>query len=220
MFIGHFAVGFAAKRIAPRTSVATLLAAAQFLDLVWPVLVLLGWEQVRIDPGNTRFTPLDFVSYPWSHSLLMSLAWATAFALVHQLVVRQWRGTIVIWGCVVSHWVLDWITHRPDMPLYPGGPRLGLGLWNSVVATMILEILMFATALWLYARTTKPRDGVGQYAFLAYWALLLFLYLANAFGGPPPNVNAIAGSGIAAAVIFIPWAWWFDQHRTLRTKLD
>jgi hypothetical protein len=217
MFIGHFAVGFAAKRIAPRTSVATLLAAAQLLDLVWPVLVLLGWEQVRIDPGNTRFTPLDFVSYPWSHSLLMSLAWATAFAVVHQLVVRQWRGTIVIWGCVVSHWVLDWVTHRPDMPLYPGGPRLGLALWNSVAGTMVVELLMFAAGLWLYMRATKARDRIGQYAFLAYWFLLLLLYFANAFGPPPPSIKAVAATGIAAAVILIPWAWWFDRHRELRS---
>lgn len=217
MFIGHFAVGFAAKKVAPRTSVAVLFAATQFLDLLWPVFVLLGWEQVRIHPGNTRFTPLDFISYPWSHSLLMSILWATGFALICGLVTSQWRGSIVIWGCVVSHWLLDWISHRPDMPLYPGGPRLGLGLWNSVAGTMIVELAMFVAGLWLYVRTTKARDRIGQYVFLAYWLLLLLLYFANAFGPPPPSVMAIAVTGIAAAVILIPWAWWFDRHRDLRS---
>jgi hypothetical protein len=217
MFIGHFAVGFAAKKLAPRTSVAVLLAATQFLDLLWPVFVLLGWEQVRIEPGNTRFTPLDFTSYPWSHSLLMSVVWATAFAFVYHLVSRERSGAIVIWGCVVSHWMLDWLTHRPDMPLYPGGPRLGLGLWNSVAGTMIVELLMFAAGLWLYVRTTKARDRIGLYAFAAYAVLLLVLYMGNAFGPPPPGVKAVAATGIAAALILIPWAWWFDRHRELRT---
>jgi hypothetical protein len=216
MFIGHFAVGFAAKKFAPRTSVAALLAAAQFLDLVWPVFVLLGWEQVRIDPGNTPFTPLDFVSYPWSHSLLMAAGWATAFGLVYQLATHEGRGTVVIWGCVVSHWVLDWITHRPDMPLYPGSSRLGLGLWNSITGTMVVELLMFAAGLWLYLRTTQASDRIGRYAFAAYAILLLVLYLANRVSGPPPGVSAVAGTGIAAAVILIPWAWWFDRHRVVR----
>jgi hypothetical protein len=217
MFIGHFAVGFAAKKLAPRTSVAVLLAATQLLDLLWPVFVLLGWENVRINPGNTRFTPLDFISYPWSHSLLMSVVWATAFALVYYLVSRESSGTIVFWGCVVSHWVLDWITHRPDMPLYPGGPRLGLGLWNSVAGTMIVELVMFTAGLWIYVRTTKASDRIGKFAFAAYAALLLVLYLGNAFGPPPPGVKAVAATGIAAALILIPWAWWFDRHRELRT---
>jgi membrane-bound metal-dependent hydrolase YbcI (DUF457 family) len=128
MFIGHFAVGFAAKKFAPRTSMAFLLAAPLFLDMLWPIFVLAGWEQVRIDPGNTRYTPLDFVHSPWSHSLLMSIVWATLFALLYHRIAADRTGTIAIWIGVVSHWVLDWITHRPDMPLYPGGRRLGLGL--------------------------------------------------------------------------------------------
>jgi hypothetical protein len=130
MFIGHFAVGLASKRFAPRTNVATLIAAAIFLDILWPIFVLLGWEQVRIDPENTRFTPLEFVSYPWSHSLLMSLFWATAFALIYHAATRYRAGSVAIWIGVNSHWILDWISHAPDMPLYPGGPRLGLELWT------------------------------------------------------------------------------------------
>jgi membrane-bound metal-dependent hydrolase YbcI (DUF457 family) len=143
MFIGHFAVGFAAKRFAPRSSEAVLLAAPLLADILWPVFLLLGWEQVRIDPGNTRYTPLDFVSYPWSHSLLMLCVWASVFSGIYYEITRYRAGAIAIWIGVVSHWVLDWVTHRPDMPLYPGGARYGLGLWNSIAGTMLVEFLMF-----------------------------------------------------------------------------
>lgn len=109
------------KKFSPRSSEAVLLTAPLLADILWPVSLLLGWEQVRIDPGNTRFTPFDFVSYPWSHSVLMSCVWATAFAAIYFLLTRYWAGAIAIWIGVVSHWVLDWVAHRPDMPLYPGG---------------------------------------------------------------------------------------------------
>jgi membrane-bound metal-dependent hydrolase YbcI (DUF457 family) len=214
MFIGHFAVGFAAKKIAPRASLALLLSAPLFLDMLWPIFVLAGWEQVRIDPGNTRYTPLDFVHYPWSHSLLMSVVWASLFAGLYYTVARERAGTIAIWIGVVSHWVLDWVTHRPDMPLYPGGPRLGLGLWNSVAGTMVAEISMFAVGVWLYAQTTRARDRIGKYALGAYVGLLLLLYISDRFSGPPPGVAAVAWVGIAASAIFVPWAWWFDRHRS------
>jgi membrane-bound metal-dependent hydrolase YbcI (DUF457 family) len=220
MFIGHFAVGFAAKKFAPRTSMALLLAAPLFLDLLWPIFVVAGREQVRIDPGNTRYTPLDFVNYPWSHSLLMSIVWATLFALIYHRITHYRPGTIAIWAGVVSHWVLDWITHRPDMPLYPSGPRLGLGLWNSIAGTMTVEISMLAAGVWLYLRTTQARDRIGKYALAAYVGFLLFLYVADRFSGPPPSVAVIAWTGLAAGVIFVPWAWWFDHHRSLRDSVS
>lgn len=179
MFIGHFAVGFGARKYAPRANLAALLAAALFLDILWPIFVLAGWERVRIDPGNTRFTPLDFVRYPWSHSLLMALVWATAFALIFYGIRRYRLGAVVIWIGVVSHWVLDWISHRPDMPLYPGGPKLGLGLWNSVSGTMIVEVAMLAAGVYLYIHATRASDPSGQYLLAAFVGLLLILYGAT-----------------------------------------
>jgi len=213
MFIGHFAVGFAAKRFAPRTSLALLLAAPMFLDLLWPLFLLLGWEQVRIDPGNTRFTPLDFVHYPWSHSLVMSFFWGIAFALSYYAVTKYRPGTVVIGIGVVSHWALDWITHRPDMPLYPGGRNYGLGLWNSIAATVLVEVGMLVAGVWIYASLTRARDRIGRYGFAGYVLLLVALYGANLFSGAPPSVLAIALSTIALGVVLIPWAWWFDCHR-------
>ena len=214
MFIGHFAVGFAAKKYAPRTNLAALLAAALLLDILWPVFVLAGWERVRIDPGNTRFTPLDFVRYAWSHSLLMAVVWATAFALAFYGITHYRRSTVVVWIGVVSHWVLDWISHRPDMPLYPGGPKLGLGLWNSVSGTMFVEVAMLAAGVYLYVHATRASDPSGQYLLAGFVGLLLILYLADRFSPPPPSVAAIAWTGIAAAIIFLPWSWWIDRHRT------
>lgn len=116
----------------------------------------------------------------------------------------------------MSHWILDWISHGPDMPLYPGGPRLGLGLWNSIAGTIIVEILMFAAGVWRYLRATRALDRTGRYAFIAYVGLLLALYVGDRFSGPPGSVAEIAWSGIIEGAI--PWAGWFDRHRALGAR--
>src|SRR6185436_7872623 len=120
MFVGHFAVGLASKRLAPRSSEGVLLLAPLFLDVIWPVFLATGLESVRIDPGNTAFTPLDLHDYPWSHSLVMSLVWSVLFGLGYYAFSRYRRGAVVIGLGVFSHWVFDFVTHRPDMPLWPG----------------------------------------------------------------------------------------------------
>jgi hypothetical protein len=217
MFIGHFAVGFASKKFAPRTNLALLIAAPLLSDILWPFFLLLGWEKVRIDPGNTRFTPLDLLWFPWSHSLLMTFVWATIFAALYYVITRYRTGAWVIWAGVLSHWLLDWITHRPDMPLFPGGTRYGLSLWNSIPATLIAELAMFAAGLWLYTRATRAKDRIGRYSFFAYAALLLLSYIADRFSSLPSGTSDIAWSGIAAEAILLPWAWWFDHHRVPRT---
>lgn len=213
MFIGHMAVAFAAKRVTPRVSLAMLVLAAQWADTIWPVLLGLGIEEVRIDPGNTAFTPLDFVSYPYSHSLLTLVFWGAIVGGAYRGVAGG-RGTVwALSALVVSHWVLDYVTHRPDMPLYPGGPRVGLGLWNSVPATLVVEVAMYAAGLWIYARCTRARDGIGRWAFLSLAVFLPLVYVANLVGGPPPSVMAIAVGGFAGAAVLVAWAWWADQHR-------
>ena len=220
MFIGHFAIGFAAKKYAPRASLALLLTAPLFSDLLWPPLLLLGWERVRIDPGNTKFTPLDLVYYPWSHSLLLCVVWATAFAFLYVGITHYRPGMVAVSIGVLSHWVLDWITHGPDMPLYPGGPRFGLGLWNSIAGTMVVEIAMFGTGVWLYAYATRARDRIGQYAFFGYVVLLLAIYVGDRFSAPPASAHEIAWTGLIAEVILLLWAWWFDRHRVASDVAD
>ena len=219
MFIGHFALGLAAKRAAPRQSLATLFAAAQLADLLWPVLVFAGVEHVRIDPGNTAMTPLDFVSYPWSHSLATLIVWAVLFAFVFAR--EPSRATPwVLMGLVVSHWVLDFVTHRPDMPLYPGGPRAGLGLWNSVAATVVVEIAMFAAGLWVYLGATRARDAIGRWATAALVVVLLASYAGNLFGGPPPSVDAIVIVGVIGGAILLALSAWADAHREAARDIE
>lgn len=218
MFIGHFAVGLAAKRLSPRTSLGTLFAAAQLLDLVWPVLLLLGVEEVRIAPGVTAFAPLDFVRYPWTHSLLMVLVWATLFALAYRMRTRSARGAWVVFGLVVSHWVLDFVTHRPDLPLAPGWAKVGLGLWNSVPATLLVEGGLFVLGVSLYAARTRARNRTGRVALWALVAFLVLVYVAN-MGPPPPSARAIGMAGLLMW-LFIPWAVWIDRNRAPRARAD
>ena len=214
MFIGHFAVAFAAKKVAPKASLGTLVFAAVFLDAVWPVLVLLGIERFRIVPGFTAINPFDFVYYPWSHSLLMTAVWAVLFAIVYQTVKGDRAGAVWVGIAVASHWVLDCITHRPDMPLYPGGSeRLGLGLWQSLPATFAVEGLMFAAGIALYMQSTKSQDRIGTIAWWAYIVLLVILYIPGPWSPPPPGENTVAIMGIVALAIFVPWAYWIDRHR-------
>jgi len=215
MFIGHIAVGFAAKRAAPRASLAWLMAAPILLDLLWPIFVLLGWEHFRIEPGNTKFTPLAFDSYPWSHSLAMSAVWATLMAGLYYALKKERAGAVAIWLGVVSHWVLDFAAHGPDMPLYPGGPVFGLGLWNHVAATMIVEFAMLAGAVWIYSQETKARDGIGRWVFWGFVGFMVLAYLGNVSSPPPPSPQAIAYVGVATW-LFVPWAGWFDRHRSGR----
>jgi len=214
VFIGHFAVAFAAKKVAPKTSLGTLIFAAAFLDAVWPVLVLLGIERFRIVPGYTAINPLEFVYYPWSHSLLMTGFWALLFAIVYQTVSGDRDGAVWVGIAVASHWVLDCITHRPDLPFYPGGDaRLGLGLWQSLPGTFAVEGLMFAGAIAIYVRTSRSKDRIGTIAWWAMIVLLLALYIPGPWSPPPPSENAVAIVGIIALAIFCPWGYWIDRHR-------
>ncbi len=176
--------------------------------------VLLGIERFRIVPGYTAINPFDFVYYPWSHSLLMTLVWALLFAVIYLAVRRDRVGAVWMGIAVASHWVLDFASHRPDMPLYPGGEmRLGLGLWQSVPATFAVEGLMFAAGIALYLQSTKSKDRVGTIAWWAMIGLLLVLYIPGPWSPPPPSENAVAILGIVAFAILGPWAYWIDRHR-------
>ena len=214
MFIGHFALGFAAKRVVPRVSLAVLFAAVAWADLIWPILLAVGIEHVRIDPGNTVVTPLDFVSYPYSHSLLILALWGLALGLAYRTITGKNGLTVtVLTLLVVSHWVLDFVTHRPDMPLYPGGDKFGVGLWNSPRATVAIEVAMYAVGVWIYTRATRPRDGIGRWSFVSFVMFLLVAYAANLAGGPPPSITVLYLSAIGGTALLLVWSWWLDAHR-------
>ena len=217
LFIGHFGLAFGAKRVAPAVSLGALFLACQFADLLWPTLVLLGVEQVAVEPGLTAVTPLNFVSYPYSHSLLMLCVWGALIAVVYAVATRSRAAAAVTLGLlVVSHWILDVATHRPDLPLTPtGAARFGLGLWASVPGTLLVEFAIFTAGVWLYTRATRPRDRIGRIGFRTLVAFLAVVMIANVFGPPPPSAMAVAWSAQAIWLLVV-WGYWVDHHRMPR----
>jgi len=216
VFVGHFAVGFGARRLAPRPSLAVLLAAPQFLDMLWPVGVALGLERVRIVPGLTAASPLALDHYPYSHSLAATVVWSLLFGAVYAALTKDRRGAVVLAGCVASHWVLDIVAHIPDVPLWPGGEaRLGLGLWRSIPGTLLVECGMLAAGVWLFVRASGPRSRAASIGLFALVATLVLLYLGAIFGPPPPSVGVLVGSAFGGWGLLL-WAWAVDRRREIR----
>jgi hypothetical protein len=213
MFIGHFGVGFAAKRVAPTLSLGTAFLAAQWLDLVWPTFLLLGWETVRIQPGATAVTPLVFEHYPLTHSLVGATAWGVLLGVVYALLRRDALTGIIVGLLVVSHWVLDALVHAPDLPITPdGAARVGLGLWNSMPATLAVEVPLFAAGVWLFARSTWSRlDTVSRGALGGLVGFLAIIHASNLLGPPPPNVSTIAWVS-EAQWLLVAWGYWVESR--------
>ncbi len=218
MFVGHHAVGLAGRARTPRISLGTWLMSVQFLDLLWPIFLLLGWEHVRILPGLMKVSPLDLYDYPITHSLVGALGWSVLFALGYlalgraELPLRR-RGAVLLGAGVFSHWILDFLVHRPDMPILPDGPYVGLGLWNFPWIVLPLETGLYAIGIFLYVRATRPRDAIGRWGLWSLLALLFLLWIASLLGPPPPNERVLAWSALSAWII-VPWGWWADRHRT------
>jgi hypothetical protein len=218
MFIGHFAVAFAAKRVAPRPSLGLTFVAAQLADLLWPIFLLVGIEQVRIAPGTNPFLNLEFTSYPWSHSLLTELVLGAMLAGLYALPTRDARGALVLFALVPSHWVLDWIAHVPDLPLAPGASaRFGLGLWRNPTATIVVEMILYVVGVAIYARSTQAIDKRGRYGFWALVVTLLAMYALSIVSPPPPTVTALATGALIGWPLGL-WPWWVDRHRRVRMR--
>ncbi|MCW8809904.1 MAG: hypothetical protein OQK52_06215 [Ignavibacteriaceae bacterium] len=213
MFIGHFGAGFAGKKFSKSASLGTYFMAAQWVDLVWPILLLLGIEKAEIKPGVTAVTPLDFTYYPFSHSLFAAIVWGVLFALVYFLFKKNLRNALILGALVVSHWFLDLLVHIPDLPIFPGaGIKVGFGLWNSLAATLIVEGLIFAIGVYLYFRTTKAKNKIGFYSLVTLIVFLVLIYVANLFGPPPDSIEAIGIVGNAEWLIIL-WGYWIDKNR-------
>ena len=216
MFLGHFAVALAAKKATPKTSLGTLVLAAQFADMLWPLLLLLGIEQVRIVPGLLPVSPFDFTSYPYSHSLVAQIGWGALLGFIYFMVRRNVSSALLVGLLVPSHWLLDFIAHRPDMPIYPGGAKYGLGMWNSLLLTIVVEYVLFVAGAAVYLSVTRAKDRTGNLALWSLLGLLAVLYLASIFGPPPSRVQALAWSALAMWLT-VPWAAWADRHRRSNT---
>lgn len=212
MLAGHLAVALGTKKYEPALPLWALVGAVFWLDLLWPILLLLGAEVVRVHPGDTAFTNLEFVSYPWTHSLAMAAVWSMLAAALTRVLGHSWRQGAILGALVLSHWVLDFVTHRPDLPLWPGGPLVGLGLWNSVPGTFVVEGGLYLGAIALYVRSTERRDGVGRYSLIALTALIGLLWASQPWSPPPPSSTAVAW-GAVVLWLTLPWAGWIDRHR-------
>lgn len=214
MFAGHLGVALAAKSAEPEAPLGALVAASFGIDLIWPILLLTGAEVVAVEPGATAFTPLAFQSYPWSHSLLMVGLWGLLAAGAARGVGLSNRVAGLLGLVVLSHWLLDAVTHRPDLPLWPGGPVVGFGLWNSVPGTFVAEGLIFLAAAWTYARRFPPRDTTGRVGLVALAALVGVTWAAGPFSPPPPGPEAVAW--VTMGLWILPfWAWRVERHRLL-----
>lgn len=216
MFVGHLALGFAAKRVDPRINLGWLVAAAVALDLVWPIFVLLGIERVRIVTGATAFTPLIFDYYPWSHSLTMSIFWGVLLALLARLSGLSDGSAWMIAALVVSHWVLDFISHAPDMPLWRGeSPKLGLGLWNSIPATLIIEGAMWVIAIALYKLPRRASDWRGTAALWSFIVVTTIMWASGPWSPPPPSTRALGWFALIGWIV-IPWSILADRYHSIR----
>jgi hypothetical protein len=165
------------------------------------------------EANRRRVTPHAFEHYPWSHSLLMVIVAGALAGGAYALLRGDRRGGSIIASLAVSHWVLDAVTHRPDLPLHPGGEAMvGLGLWNSVAATLLVEGVIFAAGVWLYTRATQATSAAGRWGLWSLVAFLVVIHLANAFGPPPPSITAVALAAFAMWLL-LGWAGWADSRR-------
>jgi hypothetical protein len=213
MFLGHFGAGFAGKKFSKSTSLGTYFMAAQWIDLIWPILVLFGIEKVEIDPGISAVTPLDFSYYPFTHSLVGVLVWAILFGTIYYFIKKNYKTSIILGLLVLSHWFLDLLVHIPDLPIFPrDGLKVGLGLWNSYAATIILEGLIFGIGVYFYYKVTKAKNRTGKYSLIGLIAFLISIYVLNLVGPPPDSVEAIGIVGNAQWLIVL-WGYWIDKNR-------
>ncbi|MGD8712372.1 MAG: hypothetical protein PVG50_05990 [Thiohalophilus sp.] len=214
MFIGHYGVSFVAKVAKPALPLWLLFLAVQLVDVFWAVFVLLGIEKVRIVPGITATNPLDLYYMPYTHGLITSLIWAVAAVLLVRLVPKfsRWGTATVVGIAVFSHWILDLLVHRPDLPLYDNTMKVGLGLWNYPVIAFLLELgLLVGGIAWYVARTRGSRRNlVGMIAFAA---LMVGIQLTVFFGAPPKTDTEVAISALVAYFLFAAIIWMLERGR-------
>lgn len=214
MFIGHFGTGFGAKTIDKKLSLGTLFLAAQFIDLLWPFFLIFGIEKVKIVQSNSPFLNLDFVYYPFSHSLFGVIIWAILFGGVYFLIKRNFKSALLLAALVISHWVLDLVSHIPDLPLSIwGNTKVGLGLWNSTIFTILIETAIFFLGLYYYLRSTKPNNKKGSIGLWGLTAFLIITYVMSIISPPPPNESAIGYTGLSQWILII-WAYWVSNNRS------
>jgi hypothetical protein len=220
MFLGHYGVAMALKRAEPKLSLGTLFLAVQLADLLWGIFVLLGWEHARIIPGYTAVSPLEFLDYPISHSLVAAVAWGIVAAAAYYSwptrdTTRHWQAAAIVGVAVFSHYPLDVLVHVPDLPIYgDDSTKLGLGLWNNLTATMIAEFLVFGIGLGLYVALKSHRHPVRVGRLAVIVVVLVGTYLASLYGPLPSSMTTVAVCDIVFILGAAALAGWADRRAT------
>lgn len=199
MFIGHYGVAFGSRAVGQRVPLWVYFLAVQWVDILWCVLVLLGVERVHIEPGVNPSSPLIFDYYPYTHSLVAGLVWALAAYALYRLVARARAARaagIMLAAAVLSHWLLDFVVHLPDLDLVSESYKVGLGLWRRPLIETIVEVALLGAGLALYLRRSPQLSPGRRVALVALGIGMLAVQLAGSFGPPPPSVRAMALAGL------------------------
>jgi hypothetical protein len=219
MFIGHFGIGFALKKVEPGLSLGLLIFGAILLDILFGLFLLAGLEHAKIVPGATVVSPFEFYDYPLSHSAVGAVIWATAGFLAYWLWpkgdrAQRKRPAFVLAAAIFSHFILDVISHTPDMTLFGNNlPGLGLSLWNSLAGTMIVELGLLLIGIVLYMSATHSVSSSGKYGLALLVLMLIVFFIANIFGPPPPDMISVAVTMTAGQLALVAIAYWVDRNR-------
>jgi hypothetical protein len=215
MFIGHYGPAYAIKALRPATPIWLLFLAVQIVDVAWGILVLLGVEKLRIVPGITASNPLDLYYMPYTHSLAAAVIWAVVATILSKPLtgVRTWLAAAWIGLAVFSHWILDLLVHKHDLPLYDDTWKIGLGLWNFPAIALFLEAFLLFGGMTMYLRRTTAINAVGRFGPLTFGVLMLAIQCYVFFGPPPTSPDAAAITALVSYVVFAVVAQWLDRQR-------
>ena len=196
MYLGHFAVGFAAKPVTPRVSLGILLVATQVIDILYAIFLLVGVGH----PGGS----------PWDHGLVMSLIWSATAFVISIIFYRDIRSGILIGFLVLSHWVCDFISWDHALPLaFSDSPLVGLGLYNSVGVMLTGDFGLFGGGIAIYLLRTKANDRTGKWA---PWLLVAYIIALIPACLLPGKLIIITALGMT---LVVPFGMWIDQHRSM-----
>ena len=180
MIAGHFGFAAIVKSRETKVPLWSLMLATAWLDIVFIPLFVMKIETLKPIPGVSGSYGGNIIYADYTHSLLGALVFSAIFALFF---VPRWgkRCAIVLGFVSFSHWLLDLVVHRRDMPLLPGNlghlPRLGFGLWQFKTTSVLAELLLIILGAWCYWRaasdvTTTAHRGRGRAMVAAVLILL------------------------------------------------
>ena len=215
MFVGHYGPSYAIKAAQPAIPLWLLFIAVQLVDVAWSVLILLGIEKARIVPGITASNPFDLYYMPYTHSFVAAILWSVAAGWLCNVLLglRKWSAAVWIGAAVFSHWVLDWVVHRPDLPLYDDTVKVGLGIWNYPMIALILETLLLFGGMFIYMRRTTAVNVLGRIGPPGFGVLMIVIQTYIFFGPPPASPGELAVTAIASYIVFAVVIWWLDCQR-------